>query len=278
MSAASTSRLAVEVSPELKALLRRVKLGRCLDTLPERLALARTGQLGHAEFLELVLADEVSRRESTSADRRSRAAGLDPTMTLDRWDDTANVHYDQAIWRELCSLRFIDGGHNAVIMGPVGVGKTFLATALGHAAVRRRYSVHFERCDRLLKRLRASRLDNSHEAEMRKLLRVDLLIIDDFALSSLDALDTADLYELIVDRHRAAATIVTSNREPVEWLALMADPLLAQSAIDRLQSAAHELVLDGESYRKRQRPAVSPARPDEVDPGPTRRPSSQRRG
>lgn len=278
MSAASTSRLAVEVSPELKALLRRVKLGRCLDTLPERLALARTGQLGHAEFLELVLADEVSRRESTSADRRSRAAGLDPTMTLDRWDDTAKVHYDQAIWRELCSLRFIGGGHNAVIMGPVGVGKTFLATALGHAAVRRRYSVHFERCDRLLKRLRASRLDNSHEAEMRKLLRVDLLIIDDFALSSLDALDTADLYELIVERHRAAATIVTSNREPVEWLALMADPLLAQSAIDRLQSAAHELVLDGESYRQRQRPAVSPEQPDEVDPRPTGRPSSRRRG
>jgi hypothetical protein len=63
-------------------------------------------------------------------------------------------------------------------MGPVGVGKTFLATALGHAAIRRRYSVHFERCGRLLKRLRSSRLDNSHDAEMRKLLRVDLLIID----------------------------------------------------------------------------------------------------
>ena len=162
----------VVISPELKHLLRQVKLGRCLDTLPERLALARSRDLGHAEFLELVLADEVSRRESTSADRRSRTAGLDPTMTLDRWDDTAKVHYDQAIWRELCSLRFIDSGHNAVIMGPVGVGKTFLATALGHAAVRRRISVHFERCDRLLKRLRASRLDNSHDAEMRKLLRV----------------------------------------------------------------------------------------------------------
>ena len=119
------------VSPELKALLRRVKLGRCLDTLPERLALAQTGGMGHAEFLELVLADEVTRRETTSADRRARAAGLDATMTLDRWDDSANVTYDRAIWNELCSLRFVDSGHNAVIMGPVGVGKTFLATALG---------------------------------------------------------------------------------------------------------------------------------------------------
>src|SRR5215213_9864523 len=204
------------VTPELKALLRRVKLGRCLDTLPERLALATTGAMGHAEFLELVLADEVTRRENTSADRRAHTAGLDASMTLDRWDDTAKVTYDHTTWNELCSLRFIDGGHNAVIMGPVGVGKTFLATALGHAAVRRRYSVHFERCDRLLKRLRASRLDNSHDAEMRKLLRVDLLLIDDFALQALDPLDTADIYELIVERHRTASTVVTSNREPIK--------------------------------------------------------------
>lgn len=94
------------------------------------------------------------------------------------------------------------------------MGKTFLATALGHAAVRRRYSVHFERCDRMLRRLRASRLDNSHDAEVRKLLRVDLLIVDDFALQPLDAADTTDVYELIVERHRSAATVVTSNREP----------------------------------------------------------------
>jgi DNA replication protein DnaC len=261
------------VTPELKALLRRVKLGRCLDTLPERLALASTGGMGHAEFLELVLADEVTRRENTSADRRSKTAGLDPAMTLDRWDDTAKITYDRAIWTELCSLRFVDAGHNAVIMGPVGVGKTFLATALGHAAVRRRFSVHFERCDRLLKRLRASRLDNSHEVEIRKLLRVDLLVIDDFALQPMDSLDTADIYELIVERHRAAATVVTSNREPVEWLGLMADPLLAQSAIDRLQSAAHELVLDGESYRQRQKPAVDTA----LDDTPAPRRSSRHR-
>jgi DNA replication protein DnaC len=265
------------VTPELKALLRRVKLGRCLDTLPERLALAHTGGLGHAEFLELVLADEVTRRETTSADRRARAAGLDPSMTLDRWDDSTKVTYDRATWNELCSLRFVDGGYNAVIMGPVGVGKTFLATALGHAAIRRRYSVHFERCDRLLKRLRASRLDNSHDAEMRKLLRVDLLIVDDFALQPLDALDTADIYELIVERHRTAATVVTSNREPVEWLGLMADPLLAQSAIDRLQSAAHELVLDGESYRQRQKPSIAQPADHYLDPQPPPRRSSRRR-
>jgi DNA replication protein DnaC len=267
---------AAVVTPELKALLRRVKLGRCLDTLPERLALAQTAGMGHAEFLELVLADEVARRETTSAELRARAAGLDPSMRLELWDDTAKVSFDRAVWNELVSLRFVESGHNAVIMGPVGVGKTFLATALGHIAVRRRHSVHFERCDRLLKRLRASRLDNSHDVEMRKLLRVDLLILDDFALQPLDALDTADVYELIVERHRAAATVVSSNREPIEWLGLMADPLLAQSAIDRLQSAAHELVLDGESYRPRQKPTVSNTN-DSLDPVLSPRRSSRRR-
>jgi DNA replication protein DnaC len=244
------------ISTELRTLLRQLKLGRAMDTLPERLALAKARSLGHAEFLELIFSDEVTRRETTSGALGARCAGLDPDMCFECWDEDTKVTYDRATFDELCSLRFIDAGHNAVIMGPVGVGKTFIANALGHAAVRRRYSVIFSRTDVLLKRLRASRLDNSHDAEMRKLLRVDLLVLDDFALQPMDGLDTADIYELIVERHRSASTVVTSNREPIEWLGQMADALLAQSAIDRLQSAAYELVLDGESYRKRQKPGL----------------------
>ena len=245
------------VTAELAALLRRVKLGKALDTLPERLALAASGSLGHAEFLELVLSDEVTRRDTSSAVLKARIAGLHPGMRLEQWDPTAEVTYDHAILDELVSLRFVDAGHNALILGPVGVGKTFLGTALGHIAVRRRRSVHFERTDRLLKRLKASRLDNSHDNEIRKLVRVDVLILDDFCLQPFDPADTADIYELVVERHRRASTIVTSNREPVEWLGFMADTLLAQSAIDRLQSAAHELVLDGESYRRHQKPGIT---------------------
>lgn len=256
------------ISNDLKAVLRQVKLGRCLDTLPERLALAKARNLSHAEFLELVLSDEVTRRETTSAALRARAAGLDPDMSLDNWDDTTKVAFDHQTWDELCSLRFIEAGHNVMIMGPVGVGKTFMATALGHAAVRRRYTVVAERTDILLKQLRTSRLDNSHDAEIRKLLRVDLLILDDFALQPMDPLDTADIYELIVERHRVASTVVTSNREPIEWLGQMADALLAQSAIDRLQSAAYELVLDGDSYRRRQKPGLEIAT---TTPRPRRR-------
>lgn len=246
------------VDPDLLATLRRLKLGRLVDTLPERLALAKTNNLSHAEFLQVVLADEVTRRDAASATLRARNAGLDAGMRLEHWDPTTGAIYDRTLWDELCSLRFVDNANNVIIMGPVGVGKTFLATALGHIAVRRRRSVHFERADRLHRRLRAARLDNSHHAELRKLLRVDLLILDDFALGGLNQADTDDLYEIVVERHRHSSTIVTSNREPVEWLALMADPLLAQSAVDRLKSAAYELIIEGDSYRNRQKPTLDP--------------------
>ena len=254
-AAASTPALQrVEVSAELKELMRRLKLGRLLDTLPERLALARTGHLAHHDFLEMLLADEVARRDRQATTLRAQRAGLDPHMVLEAWDDTSPVAYDRQLWSELCSLRFLTDTHNALVMGPVGVGKTFLATALGHAAVRRRYSVHFERADKLFKRLRAARLDGTHDDELRKLHRVELLILDDFALHPLGSTDTSDFYELVVERHRIGSTITTSNRDPSEMVTMMADPLLAQSAIDRLQSAAYELVVEGESYRQRQKP------------------------
>ena len=111
--------------------------------------------------------------------------------------------------------------------------------------------MHAARADKLFTRLRAARLDNTLDAELRKLARVDLLILDDFALRPLDATETNDFYELVVERHRRASTIVTSNREPAEWLTMMSDALLAQSAVDRLTSGAHTLIIEGPSYRQR---------------------------
>ncbi len=254
------------VSPELKVLMRRLKLGRLL----ERLALAKAHELMHGEFLEQLFCDEVQRRDTDSAGVRARAARLEPLMTLECWDDSAKVTYDRAVLEELVSMRFVEQCRNAFVLGPVGVGKTFLATALGHIACRRRIGVHFERADKLLKRLRASRLDGSYDAEMRKLIGIELLIVDDFALQPLDATQTGDVYELVVERHHAGATVLTSNRDPSEWLAVMADPLLAQSAVDRLKSAAWELVIEGDSYRQREKPTIGSS-PSEAPPRGRRR-------
>lgn len=246
------------VSTELRQVLRRLRLSPMLDTLPERLLLAQQQHVPHQDFLELILADEVARRERMSATLRARSARLDPSMTLEAWDDTAEVTFDRQLWGELTTLRFVEACNNVLILGPVGVGKTMLATALGHIACRRRISVISERADRLFKRLKAARLDHTHDAEMRRLAHVDLLLMDDFALQPYDGVETSDIYELVVERHRRASTVITSNREPAEWIAQMADTLLAQSAIDRLQSAAYELVVEGESYRRRQKPQLAP--------------------
>lgn len=244
------------IGADLTAILRTLKLSGLKDTLPERLALARQRTMGHAAFLELLLSDEVTRRESRSATLRAAKAGLDPTMRIETWQEHQDLTYDRMLFSDLTTLAFAEAGTGVLILGPVGVGKTHLATALGHTAIRRRMSTAFYRADKLFTRLRAARLDNTLEAEIRRLTSVDLLIIDDFALRPLDATQTNDFYEIVVERHRRAPTIWVSNREPSEWLSMTTDALLAQSAIDRLTSGAHTLVVEGPSHRQRGRVPV----------------------
>ena len=224
------------ISPDLKTVLRRLRLGRMLDTLPERFTLARQQKIPHPDFLLLVLGDEASRRDSQSATVRAQRAHLDPAMQLEAWDPSARVTFDQALWNELVSLRFLAAHAHVAVVGPVGVGKTFLAHALGHVACRRGRTVLALRADRMLKTLKHARLDQSYEAELRKLIAVDLLIVDDFALDAMDPTESRDTYEILTERHRAGSMIVTSNRGPDEWLATFADPIRAQAAIDRFTS------------------------------------------
>jgi DNA replication protein DnaC len=244
------------LSPELRAALKRLKLGRMLDTLPERIALARQQKMPHQDFLLLVLQDEAARRESLAATVRSQRAHLDPEMQLERWDDTSRVTFDKQLLNELVSLRFVEQHANVAIVGPVGVGKSFLAHALGHIACRRGLSVLAVVADKMLKTLKHAHLDNSHDAEMRKLIAVDLLIIDDFALDAMDTNESKDISELLSERHRSGSMIITSNRGPDEWLATFADSMRAQSTVDRLANNAYDLVVEGESYRARLKPKL----------------------
>ena len=245
------------IAPELRTILKRLKLSKMLDTLPDRLALARAQKMPHQDLMLLVLGDEASRRDGLAATLRAQRAHLDPDMQLERWDDTAKVTFDKALLNELVSLRFLAAHSHVAIVGPVGVGKSFLAHALGHIATRRGAQVLALRADKMLKTLKHSRLDNSHEAELRKLIAVDLLIVDDFGLDTMDAQESRDAYEILTERHRAGSMIVTSNRGPDEWHATFHDPVRAQAAIDRFTSAAYDLVVDGESYRSRQKPRLS---------------------
>ena len=245
------------ISPDLKTVLRRLKLSRMLDTLPERLTLARQQKMPHQDLLLQVLSDEATRRDTLAVTLRVQKARLDPTMRLDAWDATAKVTFDRALLNELATLRFLDAHAHVALVGPVGVGKTFLAHALGHIACRRGASVLAVRTDQMLKTLKHARLDHSYDAELRKFVAVDLLILDDFAIDVLDPVESRDLYDLLLERYRTGSIIVTSNQGPDEWLATFADPVRAQGAIDRFTSNAYDLVIEGESYRPRLKPRLA---------------------
>lgn len=245
------------LSSELKTALRRLKLSKLLPTMPERVALARQQQLTHQDFLLLILQDEITRRDSQASSLRALRAHLDPAMQLERWDATAKVTYDKALWNELVSLRFLESKRHVSIVGPVGVGKTFLAHALGHIACRRGLKPLVLKADALLKTLAHSRLDHTYEQELRKLISVDLLIIDDFGLDAMNPTESRDAYEILSERDRSGPIIVTSNRGPDEWLATFADPVRAQSGIDRFINNSYDLVIEGESYRKRLKPKLA---------------------
>lgn len=251
-------------NPELVAALKRLKLGRIADTLADRLVLAEKQDTSIEDLLLMILTDEISRRDSAAADNRAAEAGLDPSMRLEQWDKTSKVSFDKRVLSELVSLRFLEAHRHVCVLGPVGVGKTFIASALGQIACRHGYHVKFARADETLRRLRQSRFDNSRDAEMIALTTVDLLILDDFALEPMTKEESKDVYQLFLERTGRASMIITSNRDTAEWLAMFDDVLLAQSAVDRFRNAAYDFVIEGESYRSRLKPTIDPA-----DPPPT---------
>lgn len=244
------------VSSDLKAALRRLKLSPVLDTIPERFALARQQKMPFQDLLLLILQDEISRRDARSSALRAAKGHLESHCLLETWDETAKVTFDRSLLGELATLRFLDARQHVLIVGPVGVGKTFLAHALGHIACRRGHDVLALTADKALKSLRQARLTNSYEAELRRLISPDLLILDDFCLDAMDHQESRDAYEILTERQRAGSVIVTSNRGPDEWLATFADPMRAQSVIDRFVNATYDLVIEGESYRPRLKPTL----------------------
>jgi len=259
--------MSTPIDPDLVMALKRLRLGRIAATLPERLVLAEKQSLSHDQLLLMLLTDEIARRDASATDSRVRDAGLDATMRLELWDKTSKVTYDKRLLGSFTGLGFLEEHKHIVILGSVGVGKTFIASALGHVACAHGYSVRFVRADTMLRSLRQSRLDNSRDAEMVKLTTVDLLIVDDFALEAMTKEESRDVYQLFLERTGRASMIVTSNRDTAEWLAMFDDVLLAQSAVDRFKNTAFDFVMEGESYRPRMKPKLDDGAPH---PAPAR--------
>ena len=197
---------------ELRPLLKRLKLGPMLDTLPERIALARRDGLDYADSLQILLADEVSRRDHGRLELRLRQAGFEQLCRLEDFDWSAQVRLDRRLLDDACSLQFLDRREHVLLVGPVGIGKSFLAQALGYAAVRSGHSVRFVTADQYFREMAQARVDHSSEKTFRSFLAPDLLILDDLGLHRLSAQQSIDLYELVIGRHRSSSFVITSNR------------------------------------------------------------------
>ena len=239
---------------ELTPLLKRLQLGPMMATLPERIALARREQLDYASFLEIILSDEVNRRAHRRTELRLQGAGFEETCRLEDFDWSASITVDRRLLDAVFSLEFLDKHEHVLLVGPAGVGKSFLAQALGYAAVRSGHTVRFIHADNFFRAMAQARTDNSVDRAFRSFLTPDLLIVDDLGLHRLTAQQSADLYELILNRHRVSSFTFTSNRAVEEWLSIFDDPILGNSALDRLANASYQIVIEGSSYRERLSP------------------------
>ena len=241
----------------LAPVLRQLGLSGMLGTLEARLAEARAGTLGHAEFLQVLCEDELARRDAAKITRRISAARFPvPDATLETFDFGYNPKLPAAAIRDLARLEFIAAGEGILAYGPVGTGKSHLAAALGHQACRRGYDVAFTTCSKLLAHLAGGHADRSFEARVRKLAKVTVLICDDFAMREFTATQADDLYELLTERvgRPGKSLILTSNRSPADWYPLFPNAVVGESILDRVLNSSHHLLLDGKSYRPRRRP------------------------
>ncbi len=240
---------------QLEATLRSLKLGGMLETIDARLAQAASGELGHIEFLQVLCEDEVTRRDSAGFIRRVREAHFESTTTIEEFDFAYNPKVPAAQIRDLATLRFIEASESVILHGPVGVGKTMIAQALGHAACRHGYSCAFTKTSRLVGDLAGGHADRSWETRLKAWTRPNVLILDDFAMREFTPSQADDLYELVTERTKKSL-IITANRSAADWYSLFPNPVVAESILDRIVNVAHHIHMDGKSYRPNKRPGA----------------------
>ena len=229
--------------------LSKLKMSGIAETLEQRLDQAMAEKWSYSTLVELLLTDEIERRDHRQLTLRLAKSRLDATKTMETFDFTFNAKIQAALIRELSSCTFIEKKQNIFILGPSGVGKSHLAQALGHQACRREQDVLFYCTYQLFEWIYAGRGDGTHKRRLAQLIKTPLLILDDFALQALNEAQQNDLYQLIAERYEKNSTIITSNRDFDEWPSIFANPLLGTAALDRLVHRGIQIIIEGESYR-----------------------------
>jgi DNA replication protein DnaC len=236
-------------APQLVGSLKQLRLSGILDSLENRNKQAIDEGLSFTEFLGLLIQDEVARREQKKYSGRFRRACFRGDKTLENFDFRFNPGLNQQLIRDLATCRFIDEKANVLIAGPCGTGKSHVAQALGHVAIRNGHEVLFVTQSKMLAQLVEARGKGLYQRKITQFIQVDLLIIDDFGLRPLENKQEEDFHEIVSERYETKSTIITSNLEYSEWGAAFPNRLLGVATLDRLRHGAYRVTLEGESYR-----------------------------
>ena len=242
--------------------LRQLKLSGMLQTLDLRAAQSIERQLSPVEFLALLLDDELERRSQQHLVHCLALSGCDSLKTLAQFDFLAAPGVNRMLIQDLATCTFIPRHENLLLCGPTGVGKSHLANAIAIEALKRDYRVLSKPTHRLLNDLHTARASGAHSRLLGRILRCDLIVLDDFGLQALPAQAVQDLYEIITERYERGSLIMTSNRAFEEWAEVFNNDLLASAALDRLTHHSHTITIRGDSFRQRNRkkePLSTPA-------------------
>ena len=264
----------MSVDPDLTRLLKRLKLGQVLPTLPERLTLARAQQLDYAAFLTLLLADEVQRRDHQARERRLLGAGFEDRVTLDDVDWTSPVNLARRQLQQLVTLEFLARKEHVILVGPPGVGKSHLLVAAGQAAVLAGFKVRSTIAADLVETRSRGLPDHTVGKVIDQLLRHDAILVDELGFAPLDDSGTQLLVRFVAAAYERRSLGVASHWPFDPWGRFLPQQSTAASLLDRLLHHAVIVVTEGESFRMqeaRSRAGGHPVRTTTPTTTPTRR-------